>query len=80
MLYNEFQYWPLSLRGWFPSSPNPIDFDEAIPLLDSPSAIVIEGYNLDDTYSHTVWVGMNVMREHLTTEMIGFLSDLGLRG
>jgi len=78
MYHNEFQYWPLSLGSWFPSSEYPIDFADAIPIGDDSRLVVIEGYNLDDTFSHTVWVGFNIIRQRVTPEMMGFLADLGL--
>jgi len=78
MTHNEFQFWPLSLGTWFPSSEYPIDFADSIPIQDDSRSIVVSGYNLDDTFPHTVWVGFNIVREHVTAELLGFLADLGM--
>jgi hypothetical protein len=76
MCYNSFQYWPLTLGGWFPSNPETLEFAQAIPLVNEPFEITVEGYNLDDTYSHTVWVAFLIVRRDITENMKQFLRDL----
>jgi len=76
MLYREHQYWPRTGSEWFPSSPYPLDFAERIPIDQEPIEIVIEGYNLDDTYPHDVWVAFNILRTILNPEVAGFLADI----
>jgi len=71
------QVWPTSLTEWFLSSPYPLTFEEAYPVTDEPLEINIEAYNLDDTYSHTVWVGVLVLRQTLSNRMTQFMEYLG---
>ncbi len=59
---HEFQYWPLTRGQWFPSSVEPLEFEEDMDLGDLPLQFVVEAYNLDDSYPHTLWVAFNVLR------------------
>jgi len=44
---------------------------------DEPLNFVVKGYNLDDTFPHTLWVAMLVLRE----EGAGYpMSELGMPG
>lgn len=73
ILYREFQHWPLSLGQWFPASPDPLEFEENFAISTDPSVLVVESYNLDDSYEHTLWVAFNVLREGgapLTAEQV----------
>ncbi len=63
MHYREFQHWPFSGSEWFPSSPYPLDFADSLPITQEPLELAIEGYNLDDTYAHTVWIAFEILRE-----------------
>jgi hypothetical protein len=38
--------------------------------------MTIEGYNLDDTYPHSVWVAFNVMREGESVDTAEFIASL----
>jgi len=75
-LYNEFQFWPLSIAGWFPSTPYPLDFEENLPVDTAPFEIALEGYNNDDSYPHTVWLSVNVRRVELSENLRQLLADL----
>lgn len=62
ILYREFQHWPLSLGEWFPSSDASLDFEVDMEITGDPAEFVVESYNLDDSYRHTLWVAFNVLR------------------
>jgi len=79
VLYNEFQFWPLSIGTWFPSAPEMLDFEEGIPVETEPFTLVLDGYNLDDTYPHTVWVAVNVRRLTVSENLRQLLQDLETR-
>lgn len=53
----------MSGSEWFPSSPHPLDFADALPVNQEPLELAVEGYNLDDTYEHTVWVAFEIIRK-----------------
>lgn len=63
MMHQEFQYWPMTGSEWFPSSVHPFEFAESLDIVDEIGELVIEGYNLDDTYPHTVWVAFDIIRK-----------------
>jgi len=67
------QVWPTSLTEWFLSSPYPLTFEEAYPIPDEPLEITVEAYNLDDTFAHTVWVGVLVLRQETSRRMADFM-------
>lgn len=76
MKHQEFQHWPHTGAEWFPSTTHLIDFEDDIPITKEPLALTIEGYNLDDTHPHTVWVAFNIVRVRITPNMAQFLRDL----
>lgn len=63
MLHQESQHWPTTGSEWFPSSPYPLDFEDALSVKQPPHVIAVEAYNLDDTYTHAVWVAFEILRE-----------------
>ena len=77
MRYREYVHWPLSQGEWFPSTPDPLEFGESFKLDDIPSTIVLEGWNIDDTFDHTVWVAFEIQRTVISESMRGFLQDVG---
>ena len=77
MLYQEFQHWPLSIGGWFPSSPYPLDFAEDVVLDSDPYLLTIEGYNLDDTYPHAVVFHVNITRAIAVDPQVYILDGVG---
>jgi len=75
-----FQLWPLSLTEWFLSSPYPFSFEEAYQITDEPLELKIEAYNLDDTFPHTVWLAVLVLRQETSQRMADFMEYLGGEG
>jgi len=78
LLYAEYQYWPLSMGSWFPSSDYPLDSDESFVIQGDPRQIVLEAYNLDDTFSHRVWVAFSIIRPVYSSSLLQFIEDLEL--
>jgi len=76
MKYQEFQFWPMTGAVWFPSSQAALDFEERLVVRAAPLVLVIEGYNLDDTYSHDVWVGFNMLVDEPMAGRRGFIRRL----
>ena len=70
------QIWPTNLTEWFVSCPNDVVFEEYYELSDVPYGVTIEGYNLDDTYPHTLWVAFNVMRPSLSEKFLWLMEQL----
>ena len=62
ILYQGFQHWPLSIGEWFPSSTASLDFEVDMEITGDPSEFVVEAYNLDDSFPHTLWVAFNILR------------------
>jgi len=71
-----FQLWPTTLGAWFGSSVQETVFEGAYELRDEPLHFVIEGYNLDDTYDHEVWLGFEVLRESRDSRLLELVSAL----
>lgn len=61
------QIFPIPAGGWFRSDAAVYDFNFTHYIRSEPYEVVFHGYNLDDTYSHTI---------HLTMEMTGYLKDI----
>jgi len=61
-LYKEFQVWPLSIGEWFMSNVQDTEFDDEFLIDNVPHEVVVEAYNLDDTFEHVLWVAFSVLR------------------
>lgn len=70
------QIWPSNPTQWFVSSPADTVWDEYYELSDVPYSLSIEGYNLDDTYPHSLWVAFSVMRPTLSEKFMWLLEQL----
>ena len=73
---HEFGIWPLSAGTWYPSHHEQIATDEEIAVDTDPGELVIEGYNLDTRYAHTVWIGVEVERETPLERLVTYLHAL----
>jgi len=76
-LHNEFQYWPLSVSAWFNSTRRDLDFAEQHLVTSDDASIELEGYNLDDTFAHTVTVYIEVTRPSGQGADVGLWASLG---
>ena len=74
------QMWPRTLREWFPASLHDTTFEEAYLVTDEPLEFVIESYNLDDTYPHTVWVAVLVLQPVVSENIARFLEYINSGG
>jgi hypothetical protein len=68
------QRWPLTLGEFFPSFHEPIEFETWHPVLTEPYTLEIRAFNLDDTYSHRLWVAVLMERAEVTREAQEFIS------
>jgi hypothetical protein len=60
VMYWERQVWPDNPGGWFVGNGSPVDFSPNAEIVESPTVLRIEGYNLDDTFDHTALVMVDV--------------------
>lgn len=73
------QIFPLPEGVWIKSDNAVLNFAFTHRINTVPNEVQIKGYNLDDTYSHTIWVGLEMRGEakDLSPELsklIGYLS------
>lgn len=61
------QIFPLPDGVWLRSDNSVMSFGFTHPIRSEPHEVKLYGYNLDDTYDHTIWVGL---------EMRGFAKDM----
>lgn len=61
------QIFPLPAGNWLRSDNSVLNFAFTHEIMNEPYEIEIRGYNLDDTYQHTIWIGL---------EMSGLAGDL----
>jgi len=57
-----FQFWPLSPTRWFNSTTRDLVFSESHLVTEDDPRLDLDGYNLDDTFPHTVTVYVEVSR------------------
>ena len=62
VLHYEHQLYPTNPGEWFAGNDIFIEFMDEYLILEGPGEFIIEGYNLDDFYSHSPTVGFNVLR------------------
>ena len=55
------QYWPINPDGWLAEDAVALDFAEHLELPEDAQELTLEGYNEDDTYSHTLQVKLIVL-------------------
>ena len=72
----ESQVWPLTLGEWFNSTSRETTWNDYYNVGDQPLYFDVEGYNLDDTFSHTVTVVVNVQRPTLSDNVKAFFDYL----
>lgn len=65
--------WPYNPDAWLSSLSLETTWNEEYLLAGEPFYFLIEGYNLDDSYQHTVTVVLNVQRPSLSSNLTRFL-------
>ena len=63
ILRGSFQLWPMTEGEWFVADQFTDSFPLEFPLTSEPYELIIEGYNLDDTYDHTISFRIGVSRQ-----------------
>lgn len=66
------QVWPSNPDVWFVSDDYVIAFNESYDLMSLPFQLELRGYNLDDTYTHTI-----AFRFGVTTPSRGLAAQIG---
>lgn len=56
----DIQIYPFNRGTWSTGNNSKLDFDFEYPLLKTDPVIEIRGYNIDDTYDHTVYLFFSV--------------------
>lgn len=51
--YRSSRVWPINDDGYFLGNGSEVEFFPNLPLLDPPFLLQINGYNSDDTYTHS---------------------------
>lgn len=70
--YATWQMWPTSRTEWISGGMARIEFEENILIDDVPLEFQVRCYNEDATNTHKVWVGLNILRTTITSEMQDF--------
>jgi len=63
VLIDEHQVYPSNLAAWYSGDGLLISFDDSLSLNQHTQTMALEVYNNDDTYPHTVSVGVTVWPE-----------------
>jgi hypothetical protein len=80
ILRGEFQVWPLTIGEWLSSSHHPIEFEEDYSIGDVPFYLDVYAYNLDDTFDHRLFLGVEILRPGLTGPLADFLGWIAKGG
>jgi len=76
ILRGHLQLWPLSPDEWIISDNFTVSFPETYKLDERPFELTFEGYNLDETYDHTIRIGITLTEQRIgLEEVVGFLSE-----
>lgn len=72
------QIFPLPASNWLKSDGSTLNFAFSHWIDKEPYNVELRGYNLDDTYTHTLWIGLELrgLPDELSATMQSFLSAL----
>lgn len=72
------QIFPLPDGVWLKSDNSVLNFSFTHRITTEPNNVELRGYNLDDTYNHTVWFGLEMsgLMKDLTPQMQGLIDYL----
>jgi len=65
--HHENQVIPYSLSQWLPSFDQVLSIPADLDVWLQPHVLTIHAYNEDDTYAHTVWIGVSLDRQDWET-------------
>jgi hypothetical protein len=70
------QIFPLPYGVWLRSDGITLSFAFTHEIVTNPFWVEIRAYNLDDTYQHTIWIGLEMrgLYADITPEMQGFIN------
>ncbi len=68
---SEHQIWPTNPGEWFRSDDHAIGFNEYFQFYDSPYELKLEGYNLDDSYSHSITLRVGILPRSVAEYVYG---------
>lgn len=74
------QLWPTNPEGSFHSDSYTSQWNDYHRLFAEPFAVVLKGWNLDDTYPHTITVRLALLEREVLepeTREVGFMRRLG---
>jgi len=58
------QLWPVMPGEWFVTDDFVVPIQESYRILDEPLNLVFEGYNVDETYDHTITLQLDLLEPH----------------
>jgi len=61
------------MTEWFVSNVQDLVFDEDFEIDDVPHTLRVEAYNDDDTFPHTLWVAVSVLRPGKSSRLSDFM-------
>lgn len=76
-----WQVWPLTQRESFHWNDIVIDFDDRYPIPAEPYEFTIKGWNLDDSYYHTLWFAVTIEHDVTildTRDLYAVMRELGV--
>jgi len=74
--YEGTQVWPVTANEWMRGNDILYHFEDPYRIETEPTFLLIKGYNEDDTYDHTPWVMVQVIREALPERLKRFFEIL----
>ena len=77
VLYGSWQILPQTRGQWLTGNDNWLGFEEYMSIKGDPLFLTFRGYNLDDTYEHSLTLHATVLRPEVGEEMARFLRTLG---
>jgi len=74
--YEGFQLWPISKGEWLRGNDILFHFEDPYKVETEPTFLRIKAYNEDDTYDHTPWVMLEVVKQEEIPAIERFLQTL----
>ena len=71
LLHGEHQLYPTNPEGSFAANGYVIPINDYFELFYAPFEITLRGWNLDDTFPHTLSVRINVLQEDVAAHIYG---------
>ena len=78
ILLGSFQLWPSNPGGSFSSNNHAITWNDYYPLVRRPYTLTLQGWNSDDTFTHTVTVRIGILPLTVADHVYGRLKPVDL--